>query len=643
MPASKLVPNPPATVPSVSSRTIDLRGGRTLRSLSHLLWLTLLLLLLMNSHVMGQAFVHPGLLHTEADFQRMQTKVNAGAEPWLSGWNALTSNGYSQLGATPRAVTEISRPGNVAQMYIDIYRAYQCALRWKVSGDTRYADQAVVFLNAWSSLATVTGNADRFLAAGLHGYEWANVGEIMRTYPGWASTDIERFQNMLLTVFYPMNHDFLTNHNGAAITNYWSNWDLCNMASMLAIGVFCDRRDIYDEALTYTYSGGGNGAIDRAIYYVHDGNLGQMQESGRDQGHATLSISLLGVVCEMAWNQGVDLYGYRNNRFLSGAEYVARYNQWNDVPFTPYMWGTGQSGSWQSQTTVSAAARGSHRTTAEMIYNHYVNRMGLAAPYCKAEAELMRPEGGGGNGDQFGLGTLTFTRDPIAQGAAPSLRVAQRAGQAVLSWWGSAYATSYHVKRGTAPGGPYVTIAAGVTGDTTYADDAPTSSGTYYYVVSGVLPSGQETANSNEIKVVFPAELTMWLKADETSGTTAADSSGKGNDATLVNGPVFATGKSGNAISLDGVNDHVALPSTLLGGVSDFTIASWVYLNDSRTWSRIFDFGGKAGSYMYLTPRASNGMTRFSISTVYILPRIKICEKDEWRFSRNRVILVVSE
>jgi hypothetical protein len=27
----------------------------------------------------------------------------------------------------------------------------------------------------------------------------------------------------------------------------------------------------------------------------------------------------------------------------------------------------------------------------------------------------------------------------------------------------------------------------------------------------------------------------------------------------------------------------------------------------------------------------------------FILPRIKICEKDEWRFSRNRVILVVSE
>jgi hypothetical protein len=193
----------------------------------------------------AQTFVHPGLLHTEADFNRMKTKVELGAQPWLSGWQALTSNGYSQLGATPRAVAEVTRPGNVAQMYIDIYRTYQCALRWKVSGDTRYADQAVVFLNAWSSTITsLTGNADRFLAAGLHGFQWANAGEIMRTYPGWASADLARFQNMLLNIFYPLNKSFLYGynggqpHNGAAVTNYWSNWDLCNIASMQAIGVF---------------------------------------------------------------------------------------------------------------------------------------------------------------------------------------------------------------------------------------------------------------------------------------------------------------------------------------------------------------------------------------------------------------------
>ncbi len=569
----------------------------------------------------AQEFIHPGLLHTEADFDRMRTKVNLGAEPWLSGWNALTSNGYSQLGASPRPLAEVTRPGNVAQMYIDIYRAYQCALRWKVSGDTRYADQTVVFLNAWSSTMTsLTGNADRFLAAGLHGYEWANVGEIMRTYPGWAAADVTRFQNLLLTIFYPMNHDFLVNHNGAAITNYWANWDLCNMASMLAIGVFCDRRDIYDEALAYIYGGAGNGALDKAVYYLHPGNLGQWQESGRDQGHTTLGIALTGPICEMAWNQGVDLYGYRDNRFLAGAEYVAKYNAWNEVPFTPYMWGTGQSGSWQVQWGVSGASRGINRAGWEMVYNHYVNRLGLAAPYTKAEAEELRPEGGGGNGDQFGLGTLTFTREPIAQGAAPKLTASQRAGDVILSWWGSAYAASYHVKRATSPGGPYVTIATNVPVlNTTYTDANASAAGvTYYYVVTGVLPSAQETGPSNEIRASFPASLDTHLQFDETSGTVAADASGRGHAAALVNGATWSAGKTGNALNFANTSgQHATLPADVVSKLSDFTIASWVYLNTTQTWARIFDFGGKPGAYMFLTPRSGSGTTRFVLGTVH--------------------------
>ncbi|MES2925104.1 MAG: LamG-like jellyroll fold domain-containing protein [Verrucomicrobiota bacterium] len=578
-----------------------------------------LMILAFAPRASAQTFVHPGLLHTEADFNRMKAKVDLGAQPWLSGWQALTSHGYSQLGAAPRPLATVIRPGNVAQMYIDIYRTYQCALRWKVSGDTNYADQAVTFLNAWSSTMTgLTGNADRFLAAGIHGYQWANAGEIMRTYPGWAPADMARFQNLLVTIFYPMNHDFLVNHNGAAITNYWSNWDLSNIASMQAIGVFCDRADIYNEAMNYIYQGAGNGAIDRAIYNLHAGNLGQMQESGRDQGHTTLSISLLGAICEMGWNQGEDLYGYRNNRCLAGAEYVFKYNQWQDVPYVPYMWGTGQSGTWQIQANVSGAARGSYRPIAEMVYNHYVNRLGLAAPFSKEVAEQHRPEGNGGNGDQLGFGTLTFTRDPIAAGANPKLTVAQSAGDVILSWWGSAYAPTYNVKRATNPGGPYVTIAAGVSGDlTTYTDADVAAPGQYYYVVTGVLPSAQETGPSNEVRAAFPAELTTWLKADETSGTTAADSSGKGHIGTLVSGPTWTAGKTGNAISLDGVNDHVSLPPDVVGGLSDFTVATWVYLNSSNTWSRIFDFGGKPGSYMFLTPRSGNGTTRFTFATVY--------------------------
>src|SRR2546423_1190439 len=83
------------------------------------------------------------------------------------------------------------------------------------------------------------------------GFEIANAAEIMRSWRGWGDADFGRFKTMILDVFYPMNRDFLLHHNGAKIDHYWCNWDAVNMASMLAIGVLCDRRDIYDDAVTY--------------------------------------------------------------------------------------------------------------------------------------------------------------------------------------------------------------------------------------------------------------------------------------------------------------------------------------------------------------------------------------------------------
>ena len=91
-------------------------------------------------------------------------------------------------------------------MIIEMQRAYRLALRWKISGDSAYADSAVRILNAWSStMKVLSGNADRFLAAGIYGYQWANAAEIMRTYPGWAANDVKRFQGWLLGLFYPLS------------------------------------------------------------------------------------------------------------------------------------------------------------------------------------------------------------------------------------------------------------------------------------------------------------------------------------------------------------------------------------------------------------------------------------------------------
>jgi len=149
--------------------------------------------------------------------------------------------------------------------------------------------------------------------------------------------------------------------------------------------------------------------MDRVVWKIHPDGLGQVQESGRDQGHTMLDIALLGAICQMAWNVGDDLFAYGDNRLLRGAEYAARYNLGKDVPFTAY------TNSDVTQAVISPAARGDIRPMWELIYNHYAVLKGLPAPNVEAFMRKVRPEGGGGDYgpnsggfDQLGYGSLTF-------------------------------------------------------------------------------------------------------------------------------------------------------------------------------------------------------------------------------------------
>lgn len=90
------------------------------------------------------------------------------------------------------------------------------------------------------------------------------------------------------------------------------------------------------------------------------------------------------------------------------------------------------------------------------------------------------------------------------------------------------------------------------------------------------------------------------------------DASGQGNNAAGVGRPAFATGRSGQALRLDGATRHVQLPPDVAGG-SAFTFAAWVYWDGGANWQRIFDFGRDTSRYMFLTPSSGSGTLRFAI------------------------------
>lgn len=126
--------------------------------------------------------------------------------------------------------------------------------------------------------------------------------------------------------------------------------------------------------------------------------------------------------------------------------------------------------------------------------------------------------------------------------------------------------------------------------------------------VSDSLNSGY----SSSLAVTTPFQ-TIWYKANESSGTTLNDAFNSARNATLSGTTSFAAGISGNAVTLAG--GYATLPSGMVAGLNDFTIATWVKVTTLAAGARIFDFGTGTSTSMYLAPQSGTGMPRFAITT----------------------------
>jgi hypothetical protein len=125
-----------------------------------------------------------------------------------------------------------------------------------------------------------------------------------------------------------------------------------------------------------------------------------------------------------------------------------------------------------------------------------------------------------------------------------------------------------------------------------------------------------DASRATPLPLPSPSEMLGYWTLDETFGTTAADSSGKGMNGTLMNGLSFDTnsvsGRVGRALNFDGSNDYIDLPD----GFSDFakgcTISLWVYPTAVRNWARFVDLGnGAASDNIWFGRQGSTGNLAF--------------------------------
>jgi len=199
-----------------------------------------------------------------------------------------------------------------------------------------------------------------------------------------------------------------------------------------------------------------------------------------------------------------------------------------------------------------------------------------------------------------------------------NLKAAAGDGKNILDWDPLPNLT-YIVKRATASAGPYTTLATiGASANALrYIDTVGVNNGTTYYYQ---VVSPDNLASSPVVAASPNVGQLIYLKFNEISGT-AFDSWGA-KHATLASSASRGTGRSGNALKLDGsANAYATLPAGIVSNLNDFTISTWVKMDALSTWMRVFDFGVGATTvtqYMFLTVQAGtstvNGITTRTIS-----------------------------
>lgn len=461
-------------------------------------------LLILVTQTFAQNFVHPGISHKTSDLERMKYNVEAGVEPWLSTFNLLKQSSYASYNYNVNGNPGITTLTSHTPFINDGFAAYYNALMWYITGDVRHAEKCVEIFNSWVNITRIE---DQFpLNNGRGPWKMLEGAEIIRsTYDGWAQADIERFKAMLVYPGWSGTEAPTAAIASKDVSFYWNiyqgdpgrhgNQGLFGYRSLMAMGIFSDNEVMYERALRYLqglphrsddlpYPSGPPVLSDKQAssneYYDEYSQLsrsneiedygynevmanyiwenGQSQESSRDQAHALGGVSIITCMCEMAWNQGDDLYGHLDNRPLLGLEYYFRYNlSWDHTypdqttPWEPtvesgeFIKRSDRTGRWTSlkinpytgsDLSDEAWNRGKHNLNGiyEMNLGHYKDRLLLPGTDTKwlergfqVLTETIGIENGDHPVDHPGYGGLKFHRvspgDPISGFSSEGLPV----------------------------------------------------------------------------------------------------------------------------------------------------------------------------------------------------------------------------
>lgn len=410
--------------------------------------------------VLVRVFSHPGVTHTFEELEAMKKHIENKEEPWYSDYQKLISTVPNNMASSDFAAAThegVGRGnpeghGNVSDYEQSGTAAYLNALQWIITGEDKYADAAVNILNAWANDLKVFDGRDAILGASLTTLKFNNAAEIMRYYNGgykaYSQEDFEKYQALMENVIYPVIQDIgiPMNANG--------NWDIIPMMAMLSIGVVSDNTEIFDRAVNMYQDIHVNGSISA---YVSE--WGQTVESARDQAHGQLGVGVMGDICDIALNQGINLYKLYDNRLAKAFNWTAQYNLFSGEgelktePLTNVYGKTDMWAYWEEMDQLGIY-RGDLRPIYEQALAYYSKVDGVDVTWMKKAAEATRSQGYV-HMDNLNFGTLTSYNGESTETPAPYFQIRTRLTPWYQSTWNEvkkySEVPSYSIKDGILP------------------------------------------------------------------------------------------------------------------------------------------------------------------------------------------------
>jgi hypothetical protein len=193
-----------------------------------------------------------------------------------------------------------------------------------VTKDDSHWNRSTTILDSWGSTLTDIIGTDRSLLIGIEGTLLVNAAEIMRWEGGWheAGAKWQGGQGFSIQLYWLFMRQ--------SIVIGQANYGIASIKALMDFAVYLEDVALYNYAV-WAWKYDKCAGIEATI----NPRTGQNSESGRDQGHAMSGMGWLALAARTSKNQGYDLFSHGGNLLLKGAEYTAKFNLNESVPYDP--------------------------------------------------------------------------------------------------------------------------------------------------------------------------------------------------------------------------------------------------------------------------------------------------------------------